>query len=467
MATTYAERFTVVDLDDPDTLESSATALKTATADVDESMGRASRTWGGLEHSYRAPEAGELLTVLQPATSRTAELARAGGEAESAVRTYAEAVREMQTTRRVLLADIETFQTQGVEGAAEDDWAAREERIAELQRRCQELAESKDEAQNACAAALGAITTSASLPRGSRQEVSTAETAEEVEAPAQSPEDWLVESLGVTPGENFGGTWTDALSFAASKGLMATGAVADSLKHSWSEVRPRQGWAPEWAKNTAARGERGTKLVQKVTGWDARQVTNSGQWLAKNSAQNPYRRPQGFRDGAKALRSRFFANFNTDNLTPKAGKAGAFSTASKVSSFATKAGGGLTFITGTVGQWNEDSAEHPQMKGGEKLARSFTVGGGAAVGGWAGAKAGAAAGAAIGSLFPGPGTAIGAVAGGIIGGIAGSTLGKEAAEVVKEGVGDVAAGAQDFVEDTSARIAEGAKDTWDAVTSVF
>lgn len=463
MATTYAELFTVVDLDDPDTIESSVTALKTATADVDESIGRASRAWGGLEHSYRAPETGELLTALQPATSRAAELARAGAEAESAVHTYAAAVRDMQTTRRALLADIETFQTEGVEGAAEDDWAAREQRIAELQRRCQELAEAKDEAQNTCAGALGAITTSASLPRGSRQEVPTAEAADQVEAPAQSPEEWLVKSLGVTPGQDFGGTWADALSFAASKGLMATGAVADSLKHSWSEVRPRQGWAPEWAKNIAARGERSTDLVKKVTGWDARQVTNSGQWLAKNSAQNPYRRPQGLVDGAKALRSRFFANFNANNVTPKAGKSGAFSTASKVSKFASGAGGVVTLATGFAGQWNEDSAKHPDMKVAEKTARSFTVGGGAALGGWAGAKAGAAAGAAIGSLFPGPGTAIGAVAGGIIGGIAGSTLGKELGEAAKGTFGDIAGGAQDVAED----VAEGAGEAWDKVTSIF
>lgn len=463
MATTYAELFTVVDLDDPDTVESSATALKTATADVDESIGRASRTWGGLEQSYRAPETGELLTALQPATSRAAELARAGAEAETAVHTYAAALREMQTTRRVLVEDIEAFQVEGAEDAAENDWAAREERIAELQRRCQELAEAKDEAQNACATALGAITTSASLPRGSRTEVSTADAAGQVETPARSPEDWLVASLGVTPGENFGGTWADALSFAASKGLTTTGAVAESLKHSWSEVRPRQGWAPEWAKNIAARGERSAELVKKVTGWDARQVTNSGQWLAKNSAQNPYRRPQGFRDGVKAVRSRFFANFNTNNLTPKAGKAGAFSTASKVSSFATKTGGALTFVTGTVGQWNEDSAKHPQMNGGEKLARSVTVGGGAAVGGWAGAKAGAAAGAAIGSLFPGPGTAIGAVAGGVIGGIAGSAVGKEIGEAAKGMIGDIAGEARGAAEE----VAEGAQEAWDKVTSFF
>ncbi|GAB3179875.1 hypothetical protein GCM10027060_08450 [Nesterenkonia halophila] len=467
MATTYAELFTVADLDDPDTVESSATALKTATADVDESIGRASRIWGGLEQSYRAPETGELLTALQPATSRAAELARAGAEAETAVHTYAAALREMQTTRRGLVEDIEAFQVEGAEDAAEDDWAAREERIAELQRRCRELAEWKDEAQNACAAALGAITTSASLPRGSRTEVSTADAAGQVETPPQSPEDWLVASLGVTPGENFDGSWADELSFAASKGLTTTGAVADSLKHSWSEVRPRQGWAPEWAKNIAARGERSTELVKKVTGWDANQVTNSGRWLAKNSAQNPYRRPQGLVDGAKALRSRFFANFNTNNLTPKAGKSGAFSTASKVSKVAGGTGSVLTLATGFVGQWNEDSAKHPDMEGAEQFTRAATVGGGAAIGGWAGAKAGAAAGAAIGSLFPGPGTAIGAVAGGVIGGIAGSAVGKELGEGLKNATGDVVSGLLDTGEAVASAAADKAEETWDSVTSWF
>ncbi|GAA3284248.1 hypothetical protein [Nesterenkonia halobia] len=467
MATTYAELFTVVDLDDPDTVEASATALKTATADVDESIGRASRTWGGLEQSYRAPETGELLTALQPATSRAAELARAGAEAETAVHTYASALREMQATRRGLVEDIEAFQVEGAEDAAEDDWAAREERIAELQRQCRELAESKDEAQNACAAALGGITTSASLPRGSRTEVSTADAAGQVETPPQSPEDRLVTSLGVTPGENFDGSWADALSFAASKGLTTTGAVADSLKHSWSEVRPRQGWAPEWAKNIAARGERSTELVKKVTGWDANQVTNSGQWLAKNSAQNPYRRPEGFRDGVKAVRSRFFANFNTNNLRPKAGKSGAFSTASKVSKVAGSAGSVLTLATGFVGQWNEDSASHPDMEGAEQFTRAATVGGSAAIGGWAGAKAGAAAGAAIGSLLPGPGTAIGAVAGGVIGGIAGSALGKELGEGLKNATGDVVSGLQDTGEEVAGAVAGKAEETWDSVTSWF
>lgn len=463
MATTYAQLFTVVDLDDPATLEASATALRTATADVDESMGQAARTWNGLEDSYRAPETGLLLTALTPATDQASELARAGGEAEQAVRTYAETIRGLQKERRALLEDIESFRTEGAEDAAEDDWQAREQRIEELQRRCHTLAHSKDEAQNTCAGALGAITTSVSAPRGSQYEVPTAQMADEVDSPDVTGTERLVKTVGATPGESFGNPWVDGGFFAASKGLMATGAVSESLKRSWSDVRPRQGWAPGWAKNVAARGGRSATFIKGLTGWDASQVTNGGRWLAKNSEQNPYRRTQGFRDGVKAFRSRFFANFNTANLTPKAGKAGAFSTASKVGSFATKAGGALTFVTGTVGQWNEDSSRHPDMEVAEQSTRAATVGGATMAGGWAGAKAGAAAGAAIGSLFPGPGTAIGAVAGSVIGGVAGSALGKELGEAAKGTLGDIAGGAQDLAEEA----ADGAKEVWDSVTSVF
>lgn len=457
--TRSGELFTLVDLDDPDSVDSSATALKTATADVERTLGEAVSTWSGLESSYRAPETGELLTALDPAAAQAGELARAGQEAEAAVRVYAAELRDLHTRRRALLADIEDVRTTGADAAAVDDAEAHELRIIELQQRCRELAEEKDAAQNRCAAALGAITTSVSTARGSRHQVPQAAEADDVatsEPVRQNRAGAVGQSAAATTGSVFGASAADAAAFGLQKGVSAVGTTADAVAKSTSTMHPRQAWAPAKLRDVAAMGERSRRAVAAVTGWDASSVTAPDERLAADDARNPFRRPRGVKDAASALRGRFFASLSEQNRVAKAGMSGRFDVASKMAKGAAGTGGVLTFATGAVGQWNEDSAAHPEMEWHEQGTRAASVGLSTAVGGWAGAKAGAAAGAAIGSFFPGPGTAIGAVAGSVIGGIAGSSVGKEAGEALKDGAGEVV--------DT---VADGVESAWESATSLF
>ncbi|GAB3177082.1 hypothetical protein GCM10027060_00810 [Nesterenkonia halophila] len=453
------ELFTVVDLDDPDNVESSASALKTATADVARTVGEAARTWGGLESSYRAPETGELLTALDPAAEQAGELARAGNEADSAIGVYAAQLRDLHTRRRALLADIEDFRTMGADAAAVDDGEAHDLRVTGLQQRCRDLAEEKDAAQNRCAAALGAITTSVSTVRGSRHQVPQAAEADDVATSKSALQDRVGnvgQTAATTTGSVFGASAADAVSFGLQKGVSAVGTTADAVAKSTSTMNPRQAWAPAKLRDMAAMGERSRRAVAAVTGWDASSVTAPDRRLAADDARNPFRRPHGVKDAASALRGRFFASLSEQNRVAKPGMSGRFDVASKMAKGAAGAGGVLTFATGAVGQWNEDSAAHPEMEWEEQSARAGTVGFSAMAGGWAGAKAGAAAGAAIGSFFPGPGTAIGAVAGGVIGGIAGSAVGKELGE-----------GFKDLAGDTVDAVSDGVEKAWDSVTSLF
>ncbi|WP_010524751.1 hypothetical protein [Nesterenkonia sp. F] len=452
---TSQELFTVVELDDPDTVETSATALATATVDVERTVGEAVSAWGRLESSYRAPETGELLTALDPAAEKAGELARAGDEAESAVRIYAAELRDLHRRRRALLADIEDVRTMGADGAAVDDGEAHHLQITELQQQCRLLAEEKDAAQNRCAAALGAITTSVSAARGSRHQVPEAAEADDVVTSGPTLQE-RVGRLAQTTGSAFGASAADAVSFGVQKGVSAVGTTADAVAKSASTMRPRQAWAPAKLRDVAAMGDRSRRAVAAVTGWDASSVTSPDRRLAADDARNPFRRPRGVKDTASALRGRFFASLSEQNRVAKPGMSGRFNVASKIAKGAAGGGGVLSFATGAVGQWNEDSAAHPGMEWEEKGARAGTVGFSAMAGGWAGAKAGAAAGAAIGSFFPGPGTAIGAVAGGLIGGIAGSAAGKDLGE-----------GLKDFTGDAADAVSDGAEKAWDSVTSLF
>lgn len=456
--TMSGEMFPVVDLDDPDCVESSATALKTATADVERTLDEAVSTWGGLESSYRAPETGELLRVLDPAAEQAGELTRAGDEAESAVRVYAAQLRDLHTRRRALLADIEDFRRAGADAATVADEEAHYLRVTELQQRCRDLAEEKDAAQNRCAAALGAITTSVSTARGSRHQVPQAAEADDVATSGSARQDRVgdVGQTTATTGSVFGASAADAVSFGLQKGVSAVGTTADAVAKSTSTMHPRQAWAPAKLRDMAATGERGRRAVAAVTGWDASSVTAPDRRLAADDARNPFRKTHGVKDAASALRGRFFASLSEQNRVAKPGMSGRFDVASKMAKGAAGAGGVLTLATGAVGQWNEDSAAHPEMEWEEQSARAGTVGFSAMAGGWAGAKAGAAAGAAIGSFFPGPGTAIGAVAGGVIGGMAGSAVGKELGEGFKELAGD-----------TVDAVSDGAEKAWDSVTSLF
>lgn len=84
-----------------------------------------------------------------------------------------------------------------------------------------------------------------------------------------------------------------------------------------------------------------------------------------------------------------------------------------------RAGIVLTFVSGGLGEWEEDK----NLPTAERAAKSVVVGGSEAGGAWAGAWGGAEVGGTIGG-FAGPeGAVVGGVVGGLVGGFAGSQLG--------------------------------------------
>ncbi|PSL02785.1 hypothetical protein CLV30_10992 [Haloactinopolyspora alba] len=127
-------------------------------------------------------------------------------------------------------------------------------------------------------------------------------------------------------------------------------------------------------------------------------------------------------------------------------------------------GTGLAFYDGFAGQWEQDALHHPEMSGGDQLARATGAGGitaGASVlGGWAGAKGGAMIGASIGTFIaPGVGTAVGGVVGGIVGGVVGAWSGSQVGSAVSEFGAEFGEG----VKDLGAGVGDMASDAWNSV----
>lgn len=347
------ERFVVVDLDDPEEVRAAAGQLVSVTGAAETSMERMQGTWEALESQYSAPEAAELLGALARPRRDAQEYSAAGEAICSALHLYADRLEELVRRRSRLVADVATFVEQGVEGAEEDDWEAREERIGELQRGCHGLAADKDAAQEACAAMLMEITTSTSLPRGGEVTVPWAREASEVPVPDQTFGEWVGDVFSLTPSGGFGGeSAADDAVWAGSQGATLSGAAADFVA---TQDSPSGGGGRAWAPSAMLWGTMG-----KVLGL---------------------------------------------------------------------AGTGFSGVAGGMGQWGEDSSNHPQMETPEQVARAVTVGGFTVVGGMGGGKLGLMSGSSIGSLIQ-PGT--GSVVGGILGGLFGSTVGGYGGRAVGE-----------------------------------
>lgn len=159
--------FTVVDLDDPESIRTTASAMATQYSSVETTMGTIATQWSPLEISYDGAGAETVHTAMKTPRDLSLELTTAASSAKLALQTYADAADELTTTRTTLLADIEDFNLHS--GTRyEDDRAGKEEAIAQLQARCQLLAEAKDEAQNTCSTALSGIDAPDGSVRGSQ-----------------------------------------------------------------------------------------------------------------------------------------------------------------------------------------------------------------------------------------------------------------------------------------------------------
>lgn len=426
--------FTVVQLDESDVVRIAAGGVETAAAELHHGMRAATQSWSPLEQEYSAPEAPALHSALTTPVSVSQELADAGTRVYGALSRYAERLAELATTRAQLLNDIGSFETDGVQGADDDDRSAREEAIEGLKARCQALAEAKDEAQNTCAAELGAITTSSANGRGSLRVVPSSNEGSDV---AQgTPYTDYVETLAGSRAE-WGGLNLDSGAEQLGYGLTGAAFIVDSARGLMVRGAVRHGWPPNFIQSMSKGSAIGEKLVRAGLGWSHQDVKNPGQFIAKDGALSPFRRPVGVRDSARVMLGRVSAASRTKMVTvPRPGSAAPYATWGRIGNVVSRVAAPVGVASTAASSWSEDSLAHPDMGVAEKSSRAAVSAGTALVGAAAGAKAGAAMGAAVGSFFgPGPGTAVGAVIGGVVGGVAGSSLGQAIGDTVKEEVG--------------------------------
>lgn len=448
----------MVELDDPDAVRGAASAVNSSCGTVQGSMASVAQGWSPIQQQYDAPEGPMAAQAMQTPQQHATELSEAGSSAHSALEIYASELETLHSQRNSLLADIADFEADGAEGADDDDWEAREEAIDELQQRCHSLAQQKDQAQNTCASTLDGITTSASAFRGSQHAPETANEADDVTGAPRGVVKDTVSFVGLYPGDDLDSDAANLGVFGVSTAIAGAGIGVDNRLGNLSRQAPRQNWAPRWTQRIAGSGNGArAATVAAVTGWDARTVTNGGQYLGKNDARNPYRSSgSGAGNALRNVRNQTFANLNSNNRTPTSGNSGAHRVWSGASRALTIGGGALTAGTSAVSSWQEDSANHPDMSKTEKGARAGTTAATTAGGAFAGGKAGAAVGAAVGSVFPGVGTAVGGVVGGIIGGAVGGLAGSAVGDTLKGAVGSAAESVKDV-----------ASDAWDGVTSFF
>lgn len=437
--------FTVVDLDDPEAIRTAASTMATEYASVETTMGTISTQWSPLEISYDAAGAETVHTAMKTPVDLSSELTTAASSAKLALQTYADTLDDLSTTRTTLLADIEDFNLNS--GTRyEDDRAGREEAIADLQGRCQLLAEAKDEAQNTCATALSGVDAPDGSDRGSQLplHLAAAREAEGVEGYDPALNSWL-SSFGVTPSEALvpGLAWTLWGMSHAITGVSMAGSIQ---RHRLGRFAPRQNWLPKPLRSLSGRGANARSLVGRTFGWDPRNVSHDGRYV---KATVP---------GSTAL-GRMAARTNSSNYQAKPHQATRYARWGRVGRVAGPVGAVISGVGAGAGQWSQDQQNHPEMRTAERVGRTATVG--ATVGG--GALAGAAIGASIGSVVPGVGTVIGGIAGGIIGGVAGSELGKVVGDAIKEPIGKATQAVTDAVSDGAGKIAEGAGKAWKSV----
>ncbi|GAA1825367.1 hypothetical protein GCM10009771_26150 [Nesterenkonia flava] len=423
--------FHVVDLDDPGAVRAAGRALSGGATDVLTRMQAAQSAFQQITAQWQAAETPLLQSAFISPVTTARELSSAGQLMQVALSNYAASLEDLRTERTRLLNDIREFETTGVAGAEDTDWAAREERITELQQRCRNLAAAKDEAQNTCAQSLAGITTSASQTRSSPEGAREADVAEETH------EDYTFHDSG----------WA-----AATVGLGVASSVQSWVSRAHTVAGPllgasrtmaRQGWMPGLVQKFANANSTSSGLVNRLTGWDASKVTNAGQWMSRADPGNPFALAAsptlanlGKNLRPKDVLRRTLANLNPKNKVPSPGMKG-WSTAGK---WIGRAGSVLTAATSFVGSWNEDSAKHPSMHGAEKGARAAVDAAATTAGAWAGAKGGAAVGAAIGTALGPAGTVVGGIVGGVIGGMAGGAVGDKVGDLAKGAVSSITDG---------------------------
>lgn len=426
--------FDVVDLDQGSSASSAGSDIRSAGEAIVSAMNSVQGRWSPIGGQYIAPESGQVVSAMQTPTMLSRQLDEATESVKSALDSYASALDSLNQQRDRILDKIARYDAMN---PAPDDLEGQKEKERlrqEIESDCQQLAQDKDSAQNACRGSLLGISVGGHF----------ASSAAGVDLAKAN------EAGGNVVGSFFKALWDKIArnnSFDGAAGALTQMGLltVDKWKYAIQYIQLSRHWTkmgtglwevPKSLRWIADSSWTSMLLVHKVTGWSP-----------LGASWNPMAKPTTFKEGLKAFGGRTLMQLNGMSnrvaLNPKdqpyLDKLG------KVSKGLSKVATWTGFITTSVSSWQSDSQTYPAMGNVEKGARAATSATASTVGGLAGAKAGAAAGAALGSFVGPVGTGVGAVAGGIIGGLAGGKAGAWFGDKTKGWVGETASGIWDKI----------------------
>lgn len=99
----------LVELDDPELVRSTGSALKTALDNINTRADNVKTTWSGLAGHYKAPEQNDVLTAMNVPVTESDQVAGHGATVKNALNTYATELERLRTRKSSLITDLNTF----------------------------------------------------------------------------------------------------------------------------------------------------------------------------------------------------------------------------------------------------------------------------------------------------------------------------------------------------------------------
>lgn len=408
--------FDVVDLDQSSSASAAGSDIRSAGEAIVGAMNSVQGRWSPIGGQYIAPESGQVVTAMETPTMTSVQIDEATQRVKSALDSYASALDTLNQQRERILSKIAQYDAMNPPPDDVDAQKEKERLRKEIESDCQQLAQDKDSAQNACQGQLLGISVAGH----------SASMADGVDLAKAN------EAGGKVVGSFFKALWDKAArnnSVDGPIGVLAQASLLfmDKWKYTAQYFQMSGRWTtmisgdtawklPATFQKIADKGGIGLALIHKFSGW---------QHGATPQSWNPMAKPSTFKEGVKAFAGRSLLKLEGSgnraalNAVDKPFISGMSNAGKALSKASTVVG----FATTGVASWQADSKTYPAMGNGEKLARAGVRAGASTAGGWVGAKTGAATGAALGSFVGPVGTAVGAVAGGVIGGVVGGKAG--------------------------------------------
>lgn len=408
--------FDLVELDQGSTARSGGSAISLAGDSIVGAMSRVRGCWSPIGEQYIAPESCKVINAMMLPSKTINALEDAAKQAKSALDSYASDLDALNQQRSRIKSKIASYNLMNPAPDDVEGQMKKEQLRREIESDCQQLAQDKDSAQNACQSQLLGISVDGHSAR-SADGVNLAKADE---------------AGGNVVGSVFKALWDKAARNNSVDGPVGVFAQAgllfmDKWKYTAQYFQMSGRWTtmisgdtawklPKTFQWLADRGGVGLALIHKFSGW---------QHGATPQSWNPMAKPTTFKEGVKAFAGRSLMKLegSGNRVALNAVDKPFISAMSNTGKALSKASTVVGFATTSVASWQADSKTYPGMSNGEKAYRAGVKAGASTAGGWVGAKTGAATGAALGSFVGPVGTAVGAVAGGIIGGVVGGKAG--------------------------------------------